>query len=199
MKLLAKSLATASAVIFISTTSCFSAASGNIFDAIQAGNTERVKALLPGEGIDARDWTGNTPLHKAVEKEHEEIVKLLLAAGANVEAKNDLCWTPVTGILNHKDTAVATLLKEYATNPQPLLVTEDGPVTLLEIARLTCNKKIITFLTEWQQEVASARIEPSEPEQRTSRSKKIKKRSTRKTYGKSSKHGKHNKASSKNN
>lgn len=55
-------------------------------------NTEQVKSLLdtrsPARLVDAKDETGQTPLHLAAAKPCDEIIDLLVAAGANTRAEN---------------------------------------------------------------------------------------------------------------
>lgn len=45
--------------------------------------------------MDDKDWMGRTPLHKAMESCHEATVKLLLANGANVAARDLVGCTPL--------------------------------------------------------------------------------------------------------
>jgi len=47
------------------------------------GSAEEVKKLATAGGLDARDRNGRTPLHVATFQKRPEIVKLLIAAGAN--------------------------------------------------------------------------------------------------------------------
>lgn len=55
-----------------------------LFRAVGKGNTAIVKRLIAGKiNINAKKRNGMTPLYLASEKEHSQIVKLLLEAGAN--------------------------------------------------------------------------------------------------------------------
>jgi len=59
-----------------------------IVKACTEGNMEEVKKLLKEDPnlINAKDWNGETPLHKAAINGHVELVKLLLEEGANPNA-----------------------------------------------------------------------------------------------------------------
>ena len=80
--------------------------------AVYSGNINLVKDLLQQETTDITvpDEFENTPLHVAVEKDHTEIVKLLLRKGASVEARTNTGITPL-----HMCTSIPTLnlLLEY--------------------------------------------------------------------------------------
>src|SRR5262245_8892722 len=61
----------------------------NIFDAIHAGDSVRVKKLLDADPklVAHKNSLGVTPLHAAAERYNPEVVKLLLDAGADVNEK----------------------------------------------------------------------------------------------------------------
>ena len=62
------------------------AAGTEIFDAVRAGDGEKVKALLQADPklAEARTEDGSTALHLAALEGHAEIARLLLARGAQV-------------------------------------------------------------------------------------------------------------------
>ena len=62
-----------------------------IYDAAVSGDVSRVDALLKQapELVNAADPYGFTPLHGAVGEEHVDMVRLLIALGADVNARND--------------------------------------------------------------------------------------------------------------
>ncbi|GLE08751.1 hypothetical protein PINS_up020166 [Pythium insidiosum] len=59
------------------------------FDAIDAGDVARVRALLADDGVDVntRHSLGPTPLHCAAKHGHADVVRLLLTRGAHVDAR----------------------------------------------------------------------------------------------------------------
>jgi len=62
-----------------------------IHDAVLRGNIEAVKQhLTAGMDVDARSKQDKTPLHLAAMVGHKEIAELLIAKGADVNAKGDL-------------------------------------------------------------------------------------------------------------
>ena len=76
----------------------------SIHDAAGEGDIEAVKQYLSA-GADVNEkavnWNGFTPLHLAAGmKGHKEIVELLLAKGADVNAKNESGSTPLFGAFN---------------------------------------------------------------------------------------------------
>ena len=61
-----------------------------LFQATREGNTDMVKSLVSGQQADvnATDERGSTPLIEAARFGHEDIARLLIAAGADVKAKD---------------------------------------------------------------------------------------------------------------
>ena len=64
---------------------------GEIHVAAQKGKLGKVKALLTGNPdlISSKDRDGMTPLHWAAQEGHKDVAKLLLANGADVNAKDN--------------------------------------------------------------------------------------------------------------
>ena len=62
----------------------------SIHDAVEKGNVEAIKQhLAAGTDVNARDSIGETPLFYAAVDGHKEIAELLIAEGADVNAKDD--------------------------------------------------------------------------------------------------------------
>jgi len=75
-----------------------------IHKAAEDGNIEAVKQHLAA-GVDVNEkavnWNGFTPLHLAATmKGHKEVVELLIANGADVNAKSESGSTPLHGVFN---------------------------------------------------------------------------------------------------
>ena len=92
-----------------------------IIKAAKSGDAERVSALLTYDQslVEARDKDGSTPLHCAVWKGHQQVVDLLLKAGADVNAQNENDhWgtTPLHAAAHANQAAIAQLLIDYGAN-----------------------------------------------------------------------------------
>ena len=70
----------------------------DIHEAARRGNTPEVKAILdayPDLENSRLDYAGETPLHAAASFEHKDVVELLIARGADVNASDDDGNTPL--------------------------------------------------------------------------------------------------------
>jgi len=82
-----------------------------------------VVVFLIKQGADvnvASRITGWTPLHVAADKGHLEVVKTLVGAGANVNAKDKVGMTPIRSAIGdgHKD--VIEFLKQHGASGEDL-------------------------------------------------------------------------------
>jgi ankyrin repeat protein len=91
-----------------------------ICDAVRFGGLERVRALLreAPECVHVRDDDGSTPLHYPHwNTQHgEEIIELLLAHGADINAKNNAGRTPVDQMLQNGRPDLAEVLRRHGGN-----------------------------------------------------------------------------------
>ncbi len=89
----------------------------SIHDAALFGNIEAIKQhLAAGTDVNARTDVGTTPLFYAAADGHKEIAELLIAKGADVNAKssNDaLLVTPLDAAIKSNQTEFADLLREH--------------------------------------------------------------------------------------
>jgi len=75
----------------------------SIHDAAEEGNIKAVKQhLAAGTDVDAKDMNGETPLTWAAYSGHKEIAELLLANGADVNAKSKR-GTPLSNAVKSGD------------------------------------------------------------------------------------------------
>src|SRR5262245_43595087 len=82
-----------------------------LFEAAAAGDLERVRSLLAG----GRDAAGQTAPELAAGRWRPELVRMLLAAGADPTAREIIVPTAITGaILNGHDEVVRTLVAAAA-------------------------------------------------------------------------------------
>ncbi len=89
--------------------------------AAKAGDAARVKQLLNIESslMAVRDSDGSTPLHCACWKGHEEVARVLLEAGADVNAENaNEHWgtTPLHAAAHANQKKIAELLIAHGAN-----------------------------------------------------------------------------------
>lgn len=92
-----------------------------IIKAAKSGHIGRIKELLAGDHslIDARDKDGSTPLHCAVWKGQQEVVAILVAAGADVNAHNENDhWgtTPLHAAAHANQPAIAQILIDHGAD-----------------------------------------------------------------------------------
>ena len=96
-----------------------------IIKAAKKGDSARVKALLAedAELMNATDTDGSTPLHCATWKGQQDVVACLLAAGANVNARNqNTHWgtTPLHAAAHANQAAIAQMLIDHGADVQAL-------------------------------------------------------------------------------
>jgi len=92
-----------------------------IIKAAKKGDTAKIKEILGVDAklIEARDTDGSTALHCATWKGHQDVVALLLSAGADVNAENtNDHWgtTPLHAATHANQTAIAQMLIDHGAN-----------------------------------------------------------------------------------
>ncbi|KAJ1439143.1 ankyrin repeat-containing domain protein, partial [Ochromonadaceae sp. CCMP2298] len=97
--------------------------STDIFTATWNGEASLVKAFIEGESSLARAWdvseygNGWTPLHYASYRGHTEIVRILIAAKAEINATNDLGFTALFYAAQRSFLDICTLLVDSGADP----------------------------------------------------------------------------------
>ena len=132
----------------------------DIWQAAVFGDLERIKEIVEKDPkiVNAKDKEdGQTPLHWVATQGHCEIVKYLIEKGADVNAKDEYCWTPLHWATQEKQLeAVKAICKSllHDLNPQPqkfleLLSRKDTQKkTALDMAKKSNSKEIVAYLVQ---------------------------------------------------
>jgi len=117
----------------------------SIHDAVEKGNVEAVKRYLNAGGdLEAKGGGGKrTPLHGAAMFGRKEIAELLIAKGADVNAKNYGEWTPLhlAAGEGHKEVAELLIASGVDVNAKA-----DGELTPLHFAADKGHKEVVELL-----------------------------------------------------
>jgi len=108
-----------------------------LYTAAAAGNTNAIKELLAG-GADPNTPLGGpgwTPLMIAAVEGHQEAVSILLKAGANANAKNNLGRTALMFASTHGYVEIAQVLLEHGAQPNVVPNDNTGWTALIVSAR----------------------------------------------------------------
>ncbi|KAL1871948.1 hypothetical protein Daus18300_004584 [Diaporthe australafricana] len=111
-----------------------------LHDAISLGDLDRVKRIIEAspECVDARNERGRTSLHVVAQSGRNDIVKLLISKGADINARSGWKYTPLAFAANSvRPDVVMTLLEAGADMELP---SNDG-CTPLHFAALKKEKK----------------------------------------------------------
>ena len=86
-----------------------------IYDAAKDGNIKAVKQhLAAGTDVNTKGGSfGGTPLHSAAIEGHKEVAELLIAKGADVNAKRDDGWTPLMDAAQEGYMEIVELLRKH--------------------------------------------------------------------------------------
>jgi ankyrin repeat protein len=118
---------------------------GEIHDAVMQGDLAKVEALIKDNPdlVLSKDNIGETPLHIAAAIARIDMINLLLANKANVNAKEKGGWTPLhlAAYWDHKGVAELLMAHKADINSK----TSDG-ATPLDIAARESRKDMVDFL-----------------------------------------------------
>ena len=128
---------------------------GEIHDAANDGNLEKVKVLLKANPslVFSKDNDNWTPLHCAAFHGHKDIVELLLANGADVNAKSNEGFTPLMWAARKGQLEIVKLLLQKGANPSYV---EAHGLTALWIAEKEGHAEIAEILKKAMQNRTSA-------------------------------------------
>ena len=122
------------------------AASSDVADAVQRGDTAAVRALLAKKSdVNAPQPDGATALHWAVYKDDLTTVDLLLRAGAKATAANSFGATPLSLAAENGNAAVVQRLLEAGADPNER---RRGSDTALMMAARTGNVETVKVLLD---------------------------------------------------
>jgi len=113
-----------------------------IFEAIRANDQDKVKTLIENdkEVVKLKTHYGDTPLHMAGLVDNEEIAKILIEHGADLNALNGSLYTP----LMRAGLKVTKLLVENGADIN--IVTSNGQLSALNIALMWKEKDVAEYL-----------------------------------------------------
>ena len=121
------------------------ACSGQILEAARNGDLETVKALISDNPdlVFSNDDYGNTSLHWAASWDHKDVVQLLLARNADVNARDNGGFTPLrlAALKGYKDVADLLLAHNADVNTKDY----DG-FTPLHSAAVMSHKDMVELL-----------------------------------------------------
>jgi ankyrin repeat protein len=84
-----------------------------LFRATREGNTDMVRSLTSAPGVDE---TGSTPLLEAARYGHDDICRILIAAGANLKSKDKDGKTALQLAIQGDHDEVVRVLKQAGAN-----------------------------------------------------------------------------------
>jgi ankyrin repeat protein len=119
-----------------------------IIKAAKSGDLGALGRLLSTDAglLDARDKDGSTPLHCAAWKGHEEVVRLLLEAGADPNARNvNEHWgtTPLHAAAHANQSVIAELLIEHGADPNAHDLAGKTPLHHTTFHKATAAAKVL--------------------------------------------------------
>jgi len=122
--------------------------SQEIFRAVMSGDLNQTKILLEEhpEWINARSWGGWTPLHRASQFGHGDIIDFLISKGGNLEARTTEAFTPLfAAIIGQKSDVVKQLIDREA---DVFALRNDGETLLHMAAAMGQTDVVDLFISE---------------------------------------------------
>jgi len=134
--------ATVKILIFILVLSS-AASAQDIFEAVRNGDIAKVKEFVERnpELLKVRNARKSTPLHVAVDADHEPIARYLIEKGADLNTVNGNLWTPLYYAKNRE---IAKTLLDNGAN----INFDSSNITPLDIALLFKRKGVAEYLLE---------------------------------------------------
>ncbi|HSG28555.1 MAG TPA: ankyrin repeat domain-containing protein [Candidatus Krumholzibacterium sp.] len=119
--------------------------SQEIFPAVMRGDLDRVKALLEEhpEWINATSWGEWTPLHRASQFGHGDIVELLISKGGDLDSRTGLGLTPLYAAIIGERPAIVRQLIDHGAD---IRASRSDGETLLHIAAAMGQANILEML-----------------------------------------------------
>lgn len=121
-----------------------------------AGQREEVVLTLiaVGANLDAKDFEGSTPLLRACMSGSENLVRLLIAAGADTTT-NKFGWTPfLESVRGGYDAIVVQFLERGASKVER----SPGGETALQMARRIGRDEVVCILESWNPDNSSGKV-----------------------------------------
>ncbi|NDQ56143.1 MAG: hypothetical protein GZ088_03595 [Acidipila sp.] len=138
------------------------AANVEIHDAARQGDLEKIQSLLKTNPdlVFSEDDQGSSPLHMAAWRGQKDVAELLLASGADVNAKDNFNITPLqtAAMFDHKDVAQLLLAHKADVNAK-----NNKGTTSLHYAAISGYKDVVELLLASKADVNARRIDGDTP------------------------------------
>ncbi|XP_022241901.1 transient receptor potential cation channel subfamily A member 1 homolog isoform X2 [Limulus polyphemus] len=121
--------------------------------AAKDGRTNIVRAIVAEDKtlVNDEDESSNTPLHISAIAGHDKVIKLLLSAGANVEARNCYMWTPLDCAASSGWVKTTKILLKAGCPVDPMDKTKTTP---LHLAAEKGHAEVVKLLLSWGANIA---------------------------------------------